>query len=1233
MSRNNFLLVAVSLMEFCMVCGQNNSTSQGLYSIPEIIQPSPTVAGLMKIEETSVNYYTGQPNIGVPLFSKRINGFNYQLGLSYQSSGIREIEHSGWVGTGWSLESGAVISRTVMDLPDEINKNGSSGTAMRGIFHNDFFDFFDLDFDPSQQGYNDLIIGSDTYKYNKFLYDAQWARFTKFDSQRDIYQFNIFGRTGRFVFVKDFIDGNFQIVPKIIGEHQSLKIIPNFVNASNSLNYSRVIQDFDIIDESGNRYKFDVVEYTTMTNLNIIDYHRIGTGSVLPGQNVIPAFPSAWKLSSIRSSNGGEFLNILYQDVDERPVVETNKVTSDLDWENWQIANSMVLNDGSDCRENILFSSMMPRTFVNRQYKTISSKKIDSIIFRDGTFLKFEIDLLHPEYQGARLNAIKIYKNRNELQYDFSFNYISDLDNELLFLESVDKISDNNSYKYDFEYNTPDALNKYTEKKTDDFGYHHSNNSLYRTSIISGSLKSISYPTGVRRVFNWEPNTYSFVGSDLLSFNEIFKNPDNYDVQRSYLTYIEGNSTQNNQQTFEIDIDQEVTVSYAFQEISDAGSAPGSGSQTEIEYMLNCIPIISDVNLNIDNQRDTNSLLYHQGYDGSGINKVFLKKGWYKLGNSVNLTSPNLPNDTLNIQIEGKKLKEGNLNWFAYGGGVRINSINEYQEQELLHRKLFKYGLETIQDLPDDHPEGISTGHNYSSGSFDGIRGLTKHYKKKIRPLVGLINTIISPIEYQVTEYMDASQAQLTQGSYVGYKNVVVYNRNTDIDPTDNTSITSGVLRSLDIGYTKYEYDSPIDFPSYPWYYEEASYPFEEVPSNEYLKGHLRTEGIYDNQDKIMKETEYSYVHDSIDTRKIIAQKIDFILDENKLVEENLFLDYDHPQWSRSFYQDFDHYFSRSNPVGGFGSCVFNGAGISSTDILSTANPGYIVTGLSSEAAQIIDIYNYRTQVKSIVTNEYFYSGDGSQSSTQNSLNYSYNQKNYLPSRTIQTNSKGETLTTKTFYTVDSNSLPDIFDLGERSLLSEMIGLNQLTVPILKETFHNNKLTSRVKYNYNNYGLNNYQINTTSSQKSETDPREPRLTYHRYDAYGNPLELSKADGTHISYFYGHGGTLPIAKIEGLTYQEIANILTGGNINTLLDYDENNMSGPSGLNSLRNSSTPSNPFMVTTLEYEVGVGIEKVTDPRGRETTYEYDEFHRLKHVKDHEENILSENEYKYATQD
>ena len=55
-------------------------------------------------------------------------------------------------------------------------------------------------------------------------------------------------------------------------------------------------------------------------------------------------------------------------------------------------------------------------------------------------------------------------------------------------------------------------------------------------------------------------------------------------------------------------------------------------------------------------------------------------------------------------------------------------------------------------------------------------------------------------------------------------------------------------------------------------------------------------------------------------------------------------------------------------------------------------------------------------------------------------------------------------------------------------------------------------------------------------------------------------------------------------------------------------------------------------LVTTFTHIPLVGVKTITDPKGDTVTYHYDEFNRLIKVTDKYDNILSEHEYHYRTQ-
>ncbi|PQV47450.1 YD repeat-containing protein [Jejuia pallidilutea] len=190
--------------------------------------------------------------------------------------------------------------------------------------------------------------------------------------------------------------------------------------------------------------------------------------------------------------------------------------------------------------------------------------------------------------------------------------------------------------------------------------------------------------------------------------------------------------------------------------------------------------------------------------------------------------------------------------------------------------------------------------------------------------------------------------------------------------------------------------------------------------------------------------------------------------------------------------------------------------------------------------------------------------------------------------------------------------------ISSMPLASDLVNLNRLSTPLTI----NSPSGTEEKHYYKNFGYNIIALEKIDFVSRDNNIANSEKITKR-DSKGHVIEYQKRNGTYVSRIYGHNKTYLIAEIENLTYSSIEALSGfGGGFNIT-----NNLS-TSQENTLRSLSNA----MVTTYQYDLLVGITAVTDPRGYKTTYEYDEFNRLKQVKDADGKILSENEYHYKGQ-
>lgn len=303
-------------------------------------------------------------------------------------------------------------------------------------------------------------------------------------------------------------------------------------------------------------------------------------------------------------------------------------------------------------------------------------------------------------------------------------------------------------------------------------------------------------------------------------------------------------------------------------------------------------------------------------------------------------------------------------------------------------------------------------------------------------------------------------------------------------------------------------------------------------------------------------------------------------------------------------------------------------------------------------------------------TTETEYDLSGKNDSIRNTVNYYYdNLDHFKPTRIVTINSKRDTL--KQFLSYPQ----DMVNKGQdpTGIYKEMSELN-IVVPVIETVQLKNQIAlERVKTNY--FNTNNVVVKKNVESQIGTNPLEVRLNYQNYDSKGNLLVLSQSNGPLIAYQWGYDSQYPIAKATGTSshniFYEGFEEGKGNSLSNDAKTGDYSFTGPyskaltgldPGIYILSYWMKSGDNWNLTTLElpiagstfnidlngqidelcfhpkdvhmttytYDALVGVTSTTDSKGQTTYYEYDDFQRLKYIKDQHKNIIKDNSYNYS---
>lgn len=1103
-------IIKLSFILFCLV--QQIFSQSSPYK--DVSISSPTAASLGKYGDIPVNNHTGIPNISVPIYSIHAGTIQLPLTLDYHASGLKVQEPSGWVGAGWSLNAGGVITRSVQGGPDEKGTN-PGGSELYGHF--------------SDYGYNN-------YLYN--ISQQDWQSFAKGykDGEPDLFFYNFGDYSGKFYFRDDR-------TPVIVPQ-DDLKIIPGYSPVGN-----KSIQSFIIITPGGVQYHFGNSPGITgtppieITN-TITAQNGLSTGTVI----------SSWYLNKVVSPDNQFAINLLYQpenygfytlsmfSVD--PVAPANSPYE------YDLVKNLV--------QGVRLSQVnFPNGYVNFVAGSVRTDLSD--------FASSLIDNVN--VQAKTLGAIQITDSAGFCKiFNFDYAYFTDnsspltgylglagfsaynlsADKQRLQLNSLQESSCDGTVvipPYQFTY-----FNEQVPRRLsfgiDHWGFYNGitgNQSLIPTYRINdgssvntvsganrdaswpamrgGALQTIKYPTGGSTIFNFEPHT----------------------VTSTY-------------QEYQLELQSELVVHlYGQSAITQTGSFTVVGNEP-VEILINNTstnwsPTVSIINSSNEQQGGGPWLV--------SVSSTLTKS--FSLPPGIYQATISFPPNSLPTLINGARLTVSQWKYVTISGdvtvgGLRINSISNYDHvtQGNMVTNYSYLNNSKSSGVLYSRPVyvGIIRNDLIQNGGYWTINGFV--------PSLSPNGCLTIPNATYFKSPSSIRPMATTQGFHIGYNTVKVsqagngyslYNYYGD----SPWPATSGSVVIRDLNTAGCDADAP-------------NYPTAPLPFN-YLRGGLKSEEHFDASGEKLKEIGYTmvYENDPVATPGfMLAQKAligggtqylgtNYSLTTAKKVQTQETETIYSPGIGSSFTIKTSYYESAfHNQVTRITTINSKGEQLESKQKYTAdfrvpsceAIPDGIVQ-YNSDCATCQVIYNsVRSSCNgssSCLTNAYL---DYLKCQTTARIGYvNYQKVNFTDSvNTFKTNHDNAK-------TAADAELKPVLELQDLNVITQIETGSWKNSQLLKAAFYKydyssnqaNKVYLSISQAINlaarSATFNQASVNATGTSIIK-DSRYKNETSYKFLS-GNPAELTTKNGITTAYLWGYGNVFPIAQVTGASNNEVA----------------------------------------------------------------------------------------------
>lgn len=1264
-----------------------NTVGAQTYETPKIedlikTPPSPEAQAFAKYGNAPANLYTGTPSISIPIGNLKGREIDVPITLAYDASGIKVEQLATWVGLGWNLNVGGMVTRQVIGLPDDaFTATPTYYPFYHPLVKSDYE--FARDFTAVENSaYQPGLLG----RYFDFLYQAtRTDNNVRYELQPDTYSFHAPGLSGTL-----FIDYDLSVAYCI--ESPEIKATPLF----NPNTGTKVITGWIIKDGNGSTYYFELAERTYAYDNDPLDGQRV--------------YNSAWVLTKIESKN-------------KRDVVLFN-YTALPKWEQLQLAGRGIsyndfphnpLQGWASCGADVEILSVQPTYQIEQQELTsiivngktlatfqapttrqdLSGKhKLDEIILYDQNNTRTQRYQLVHSYFGApaadekqlrlRLDGINIYGvNDIDPPQKYMFSYFDGLPSRESMAQDYWGYyngADNNMTLVPFNYEF-DRHNIFFE------GGNRRPNAAY---VRSGTLNEIQYPTGGKTRFSFSANqsseiSHTYVEEYLAGATGITGGTNSADPF-GYLPCDDRTTLppKGIEQAFQ------VTEAGLFDFKLNISNTNPSGNPTNHMHFVALYYAGSTGHqprsfCDLLNNGNTVFFLYDGFSSGfSTTQEVSLIPGYYRI-----MILNTMPTTTINVEVIGRRT----ISKYD-AGGIRLSKVEDFDNMNtLVTSKLYYYG-----DISKQPSSIITESHITSHLGGGTLHAVLAFEEGKFFEMVPSNGTGLDVMQCGSLYRYGSNRTQ--------FNHIVTYPVVSEISFDGSGNHT---------GYTVTWHKDNLD---------------------NYIGGFSKR---FVNNGKVVSRRIYSRTGDMISHEKnyysqstVVPGTIGFYFQAGVSTLKNIYV-------VRNYGNSNDEYFmSRYSawtgspaPEGGINwspqHCNWNGItgilfdhtgihrdgndnhGILSDDCDNDFNPSHPAMvykqQLVAEGIPDVSIDHYRSSSRVQVSRrthyiilcrnlgsdyqkmQYLYSRwwprlDSTvmvQYSGQDSLitwtrNLFENTNHYQITRVRQGDSRGTVHTTRFYYPHDMYVLEP-----SNTIWTTLANDNRIAEKIrVESTFGNNQkdFLRHEAYRTHSATSGTMVLVDRIQLSSGNGPLEDRIRFHQYDDVGNPIEVSRESDMRIALQWGYNQQLLVAEIKnaqqskffytsfeegdgnsangdsrtGLKsktggYSYTVNGLTSGK-NYVLTYWQksgsvwglqtitiNNLSGTSYTISLTGQVDEVRLYpqgaLMTTYSYKPGVGVIHIADVNNQISTYEYDTFNRPHVIKDDAGKIVKQFKYNY----